>query len=246
MQRSKLRVFAGPNGSGKSTIFENYIKPNFRFGYYVNADEIEKVLRQDEKVNLADYGVQNFSEVKFKKLVQDHSITARIAQLGYPVQLRLADNSITVPHSQLFSYEAALIADLIRTELLDRKQDFSFETVLSHKSKIDFLKAAHEAGYRNYLYYVSTVAPAINVKRVQQRVEMGGHSVSKAKIESRYYKSLNLLREAIPYTYRTFIFDNTRSQTDLILEILEGKTIFYHHPTIPNWVDRYLLKKTDY
>jgi predicted kinase len=41
----RLRVFAGPNGSGKSTI-RDLLREEW-IGVYVNADEIEKVLRRD-------------------------------------------------------------------------------------------------------------------------------------------------------------------------------------------------------
>ena len=46
----RLRVFAGPNGSGKSTVIEyvQTVKVNGRpidFGYYINADDIARQLR---------------------------------------------------------------------------------------------------------------------------------------------------------------------------------------------------------
>ena len=45
MQKNKrLRVFAGPNGSGKSTLF-NEFKNNYNPGYFINPDELEKLLR---------------------------------------------------------------------------------------------------------------------------------------------------------------------------------------------------------
>ncbi len=44
MQKNKrLRVFAGPNGSGKSTLF-NEFKNNYNPGYFINPDELEKLL----------------------------------------------------------------------------------------------------------------------------------------------------------------------------------------------------------
>ncbi len=45
MQENKrIRIFAGPNGSGKSTLFSEF-KKNYNPGYFVNADELEKVTK---------------------------------------------------------------------------------------------------------------------------------------------------------------------------------------------------------
>jgi predicted ABC-type ATPase len=44
MSSKRMRVFAGPNGSGKTTIIKT-LKERIRFGVYVNADDIEKDLK---------------------------------------------------------------------------------------------------------------------------------------------------------------------------------------------------------
>ena len=61
---------------------------------------------------------------------------------------------------------------------------FSFETVMSHPSKIKELKKAKEKGYRIYLYFVCTDDAEINVNRVANRIEKGGHPVDVYKIRS--------------------------------------------------------------
>ena len=47
----RLRMFAGPNGSGKSTIKDNL--PQAWLGVYINADEIEKLIRANGFLSLA-------------------------------------------------------------------------------------------------------------------------------------------------------------------------------------------------
>lgn len=42
------------------------------------------------------------------------------------------------------SYSAALIVEFLRTRLLEEKENFTFETVMSHPSKIEFLKQARK------------------------------------------------------------------------------------------------------
>ena len=57
------------------------------------------------------------------------------------------------------------------------KSTFSFETVMSHHSKVSFLKEVKQAGFKTYLYFICTQDPEINQKRVLNRVSKGGHSV---------------------------------------------------------------------
>lgn len=52
----RLRMFASPNGSGKSTIKE--ILPEAWLGIYVNADEIEKSIRFDGRLDWSSFGIQ--------------------------------------------------------------------------------------------------------------------------------------------------------------------------------------------
>lgn len=40
----RFRLFAGPNGSGKSTLIKEIAK-SYYIGYFINADEIEKKLK---------------------------------------------------------------------------------------------------------------------------------------------------------------------------------------------------------
>ncbi len=65
------------------------------------------------------------------------------------------------------------------------------------------------AGYKVYLYFVSTESPEINKFRVQARKAKGGHDVPAEKIQSRYYRSLNLLFSAASIAYQAFFFDNS-------------------------------------
>ena len=80
---------------------------------------------------------------------------------------------------------------------------------MSHPNKIALLRRARKAGFRSYLYYVSTEAPEINIERVRIRVEEGGHDVARAKVAQRYPKSLANLLDAIAASDGAYIFDNS-------------------------------------
>ena len=68
---------------------------------------------------------------------------------------------------------------------------------MSFPDKLEFLRKAQLKGYRTYLYYVATDDPDINISRVRNRVQLGGHSVPEDKIVNRYYRSLDFLMEAV-------------------------------------------------
>jgi predicted ABC-type ATPase len=52
----RMRVFAGPNGSGKTTIFKGILKENkVNLSVYVNADELELQLNQNQSIGFSDY-----------------------------------------------------------------------------------------------------------------------------------------------------------------------------------------------
>jgi predicted ABC-type ATPase len=87
------------------------------------------------------------------------------------------------------------LADFIRQQLLINGISFTFETVMSHESKVDFLHKAKSNGYRVYLYFISTEDPEINISRVKVRVAQHGHHVDPEVIKTRYNKSLSHLKK---------------------------------------------------
>lgn len=68
----RVRIFAGPNGSGKSTIINsvrNYKTSSgelLNFGYYINADDIAKQLRENH-FSFISYGL-SFVNKEFKTI----------------------------------------------------------------------------------------------------------------------------------------------------------------------------------
>jgi predicted ABC-type ATPase len=78
--------------------------------------------------------------------------------------------------------QAQIIADQRRDACIDSKRSFSFETVMSHPSKIDILARARAAGFLTQLFFVAIGDPRTNVERVRLRVAQGGHDVPEEKI----------------------------------------------------------------
>ena len=72
--------------------------------------------------------------------------------------------------SFLSNEEATKRADDLRYESIRKREDFTFETVLSSDYKIRILKTAKEAGYFIKCVFVLTTSANLNVARVKSRV----------------------------------------------------------------------------
>jgi len=136
--------------------------------------------------------------------------TLRDAGIDFGVYVNPDDiaQTLDLPEPQR-TRQAQLIADFKRATCLQRRESFSFETVLSHPSEIAAMVDAHRAGYELTLYFVATADPEINVRRVENRVAKGGHDVPHDRIRARYARSLGLLAGAALVAQRTVVFDNS-------------------------------------
>ncbi len=111
--------------------------------------------------------------------------------------------------------QAQMIADARRDECIVARRSFSFETVMSHPSKLDILARARESGFFIQLFFIGTNDPRINIARVAVRVTQGGHDVPTDKIIARWFRTMELLSEAIRLSDRTFLFDNSNIVDDV-------------------------------
>lgn len=237
----RLRILAGPNGSGKSSVYESLRKEkSFRWGVFVNADEIEKQLRIYQFLDITNYGIDEFAWEEFKREYEQFVPT--VGGVCGIDNLVYAGQRIVVINKELIdSYLACFIAEFLRRALLEKGGDLTFtiETVMSHPSKLDFIRTAKQKGFRVYLYFVATSSADINVGRVATRVQKGGHGVSEEKIRSRYSRSLANLRQAVLLSDRAYLFDNSGSSYNWIAEF-DGNTrqITYKVDELPLWVEQ--------
>ena len=122
---------------------------------------------------------------------------------------------------------AAIRAAEIRERCLREERSLAFETVLSMPDKIDFIQRAQQAGFFIRIFFVGTDNPAINAKRVAQRVMEGGHDVPISKIIARYTRSLANCSVAARIADRAYIYDNSVDDASarLLFRTSEGKLI---------------------
>jgi predicted ABC-type ATPase len=175
-------------------------------------------------------------ELDFGSYINADEIAARL----------LTDNKAAAPEA---SRQAQIEADRLRREMLDRRESYSFETVMSHPSKIEEMLEARSLGYEVVLYFVAVDDPSINVKRVAQRVARGGHDVPVDKIIARYQRTLELLPMAMLAAHRSVIFDNSDLEKGL-MRLASAKTegtdlvlsLEYPRAEIRPWFHRFGLQ----
>ena len=237
-------MFAGPNGSGKSTLKAHL--PPALLGAYLNPDELELDIRTNGCLDVCAHGVRTTAD-EVRAFFTHSAFLLGEGLAGEAAKLGFSDRGVEFGAVAVNSYFASVAADFLRQKLLRQNASFTFETVMSHASKVQILARAQEAGYRTYLYYVATDDPAINVSRVANRVALGGHAVPEDRIVSRYHRSLELLMGAIRHTNRAYIFDNSGDNADgrhtWLAEITEGKTLELKTDQIPAWFKRAVLDK---
>ncbi|WP_237732258.1 hypothetical protein [Flavobacterium sp. UGB4466] len=162
---------------------------------------------------------------------------------GFQISLEIKENFIVSVSKDPNSYEGSLISSFLREKLLKENKSFCFETVMSHISKLEDISIANALGYTSYLYFVCIDDPEVNISRVENRVQKGGHAVDSEIIKNRYKRTLNNLFPAIEISNKTFLFDNSGEKLTLIAEINNGNSLKLHinEEDFPNWFKEFVL-----
>jgi predicted ABC-type ATPase len=200
----RLRVFAGPNGSGKSTLKD--VLPESVLGVYVNADEIEKLIRANGSLALMAFSIEA-TAAELGDFLAHSTLLQSLGMQADASRMVLQDGRVVFQDLPVNSYHASVLADFIRHKLLSDGTSFTFETE----------------------------DPEINVSRVQYRVATGGHSVPKDKIISRYYRSLSLLSQAVACSDRAYVFDNSGEDKVWLAEVTDGSELEMKVDVVPHW-----------
>ncbi|MCU7813959.1 MAG: zeta toxin family protein [Candidatus Thiodiazotropha sp. (ex Lucinoma kastoroae)] len=152
-----------------------------------------------------------------------------LAQMAYP------------DSPEAHSYDAAMLAEQMRTNLLLGGASFCFETVYSHPSKIDFVAHAKALGYEVIMVMIHLQCVELNQARVAERVSEGGHSVPEEKVSSRIPRTLQHVKASIPLCDRIQIYDNSFEDDPFkpVLALNNGSLVRYINP-LPGWAEELL------
>lgn len=133
-----------------------------------------------------------------------------------------------------FNLDAAREADRQRQQAIKDRVSFATETVMSTTSKIDFMREAKANGYVVKLLYITTQDPNINIGRVHDRVEKGGHPVAPDKIKVRYGRAMGLLAEAIQTADTAIVYNNSFENPIRIFEKTMDKELHLYPRNPPD------------
>lgn len=109
------------------------------------------------------------------------------------------------------------MAEALRNEALDKRQSFTFETVLSTERNLLLQERARAAGFFIKGYYIFPYDPGINIARVMMRVAKGGHDVPVDKIVSRYWRSRDMIPRVLSVCDICHIYDSSTDTPERIV-----------------------------
>ena len=109
-------------------------------------------------------------------------------------------------------------------ELLIEGADFAFETTLSTKTFVAFIREAQSHGYKVTLLYFWLDSPEMAYQRVATRVSKGGHNIPVDVIERRYYRGIKNLFDLYAPVCNKWIVVNNAGQEPVI--VAKGGTDF--------------------
>jgi predicted ABC-type ATPase len=141
-------------------------------------------------------------------------------------------------------YKAAMTdCERARNVLITLGEPVAFETVFSSGEKLDFIIMARNAGYDINVIYISTENPDINVLRVAQRVDEGGHDVPVEKIYSRYLRSMNYLYPIFEIAQYISVYDNSEDKPVALFYKDKGYCYHLNQEKKKPWLNEFLTDR---
>lgn len=111
-------------------------------------------------------------------------------------------------------------------QAFSKKLSIAYETNFHSTYNIDLAKRARSQGYQTVLYFLALNNPDIAIKRVEERVQKGGHSVSESTIRERFAKGLDMLDENALQFYDRIAVYNSSERFELQFVIQDQKLEF--------------------
>jgi predicted ABC-type ATPase len=119
--------------------------------------------------------------------------------------------------SQSAQVRAGRILILRIRELAKKGEDFAFETTLSGKTYLSFLKKLKKKGYSIHLFFLWIPDVNLSLTRIKKRVANGGHNIPSADVRRRFHRSIdNFFTLYKPLLDSWMLFDNSRIPPYLI------------------------------
>lgn len=115
-------------------------------------------------------------------------------------------------------------------ELAEKGESFAFETTLSSRVFVNFIKKYKQKGYRVCILFISLSSPELAIQRVKARVAKGGHNVPENVIRRRYLRGIkNFFELYKPLADYWILGDNSSSNIELVANGVGDESISFHN-----------------
>ncbi|CAN5863408.1 zeta toxin family protein [soil metagenome] len=157
------------------------------------------------------------------------------------LDLPFLNADLLAAESGIDSFEAARVLDAERARRVAVGEGFITETVFSDPAgeKLQLLLDAQAAGFDVTLVYIGVASPELSSRRVDQRLQHGGHDVPREKLVGRSVRSLQNLRRALPVLDKIDVFDNSSSDApyEPIATFERGVMTWCTQKQLPAWLE---------
>jgi predicted ABC-type ATPase len=105
-------------------------------------------------------------------------------------------------------------------KLADARESFAFETTLSGRAYLPWIRRQKDQGYEFHVMYFWLRSQELAIQRVAQRVRAGGHNVSIEVIRRRYIiGARNFLKLYQPLANSWGVYDNSVSHNPRLIAV---------------------------
>ncbi|MCK5806364.1 MAG: hypothetical protein KAI66_26265 [Lentisphaeria bacterium] len=110
----------------------------------------------------------------------------------------------------------------------ERGEDFAFETTLSGRTYLKILAEVKAKGYALHMLYLWIPSPELALRRIEDRVAVGGHGVPEPDVRRRFDRTLsNLMSLYRPLLDTLHFFDNSDREPTLVFKDMYGEVTVY-------------------
>ena len=128
-------------------------------------------------------------------------------------------------------YASGRVAHEKIDECIANKESFNWEFTLISNYVLKVLRRAKDAGYQLKLNFILVDDVDVALKRIEKRVQNGGHGIPEDVVRSRFAKQLINMETALPMIDMSVFFDNNEclqvvgfSTTEQPLEFFDKNT----------------------
>jgi predicted ABC-type ATPase len=103
-------------------------------------------------------------------------------------------------------------------ELAARRENFAFESTLASRFYASWIAGLKQQGYEFDLFFIWLNSPELAIRRVEERVKLGGHSIAETTIHRRYFRGLKNFHALYqPLANSWTVYDNSSGGSPMLV-----------------------------